>query len=333
MVSTPTAKYRLPNSPEPASRLLESSLRLWLASWRQTFWYALLYGIAGVLPLLTLGDLTARVLRSTLSIALATFAPWLPRGANEDALAIADAAKAWLVAPQTWMLLGAAVVLAAAAITLLIYRQHRIACSDDPGLATATRLGLARVPASIVAWLAYAAILGLLTLPLLAWMAVVFWLALGLELSLMGLGLLCAVFLLGATLLSIPMVWGSVAFGFAPFVCAMQACNPLAAQRRSMRWVRGHWTHAAIVISVPMLVYLGIGGTLSSFVMIVCGSLAFVLGGWPALMSGGWLGWSQLVSAIPMAMALPLAFAGGVVAWHDLGLRHGAELREPPAPV
>lgn len=321
MVSKPGPRYRLPSTPQPAGRLIESSVMLWLASWRQAFWYSLLYGVAGLLPVLTLGDLTARVLRSSLALLLDAFASWLPLGSSDAPLDLLGAAWAWFLAPQTWLLFGAAALLALASITALIYRQQRIAQGDDPGLASCTLSSLRRAPVAIGAWLVYAMLLLTLTLPLMLLTAAVFWLGRDLGLDLNALLVLCALYLLGALLLSIPLVWASVAAGFAPFASTIEGCGPLAAQRLSLRRVRGHWTHAAVVVSVPMLMYLGIGSTVSSLALTACGLISFALGGWPALISGAWLGWSQMASAIPMAMALPLAFAGGVVAWHDLGLR------------
>jgi hypothetical protein len=322
MVSKRGTPYRFPATPESIGRLVESSLMLWLASWRQTFWPALLYGVAGLLPLFTLGDLGSRVLQSSAGLLLTAAMPWLPLPVADDPMELLAATLAWLLAPSTWVLVLASLLLALVSITLVIHRMHAIGAGEAGSAKGSWRIALSRVPSALGAWLVYGAILGLCTLPLAAGMVFVY--RLGTDAELPTLMMLLCAYLLGCVVLSVPLVWSSVAAGFAPFASTIEGDGPLAAQRRSVARVRGHWTHSALVFAVPLLVYLGVGGTLSSILMVMCAAIAFSQGGWVALIGGDWMGWSQLLAMVPMAIAFPLSLAGGVVCWHDLELRMAA---------
>jgi hypothetical protein len=199
---------------------------------------------------------------------------------------------------------------------VLIHRQARIAAGQPPRWSTA----FARAPAAVGAWLVYTVLLLALALPWLALsVAAIVWTQqlttiAGLVATLLG-------YLLLSLLAAIPLTWAGVAFGFAPFASAIEPIGPLAAQRHSARRVRGHWVAAGVVISLPMLIYVGAAGTVSSLVLLGCGTFAYALGGWARVLEGSWLAWSNWIALLPNAALLPLAVAGGVVGWHDLNLR------------
>jgi hypothetical protein len=318
MVAKPAAAFRLPDAPQPLGRLLEAGFGLWQASWRAAFPYALLYGLAGLLPALTLGALTARLVRAALGVFAQQRAPWLPLGDAGDPAALFEAVWSWLAAPSTWMLLGGSLLLMLAALSLMIHRQAGVVALRPAGHGAA----LARLPAGLGAWLAYTALMLLAVLPLvlLAWLCF-HW---ALQVDLGGLAILMLVFLVGGLLASVPLAWLSVAAGFAPFASAIDAAGPWRAQRLSVDAVRGHWLHAAVAMTLPWLLYFGLASVVSSLCLLLCGALAFGLGGWAALLAGHWLGWAQWLGLVPVAVALPLATAGGLAAWHDLRLRQAS---------
>ena len=311
--------YR-PAEPQPAGRLIEASLALWLKTWRACLGEALLYGLASLLPALTVSGLGQKFAQAALGLGFDQWLPWLPRAAVFDPADLIDEVGAWLAAPRTWCLVGLAALLTLGALSVMIHRQHAIATGRSSGWHEDTAAALRRLPAGIGAWLIYLAILFGLTLPLVALTVVVFQAVLGVV-DLLGLLGWLALFLVGGVVLSIPLAWASVAYGFAPFAVAAEPVGALAAQGRSRRRVRGHWVSAALVLSVPMLMYLGVGSVLSSLTMLLAGGVAFASGGWAALFAGEWLSWSQLLALVPMAAGLPLATAGGVVAWNDLTRR------------
>ena len=314
MVAGPP-NFRLPDSPQPAGRLIEASVALWLASWRACLPAALIYGLASLLPALTFSGLGSKLGNALLGLGFDQWLPWLPRGVGLDPADLIDEAWAWMSAPRTWILLGLALIGSFAALSLIIHRQHGIA----QGLATPWRDAIRRLPAGVGAWLIYALILCVLTIPL-AWLTWVVFRAV-MSVDLIGLLAWLAIFLAGSVLLSIPLAWASVAYGFAPFAAVADRMGPLATQRRSHGRVRGHWVHAALVLSLPMLMYLGVASLFSSAALFLCAGAAYASGGWVALFSVTWLAWSQALAFVPTAIGLPLATAGGVVAWHDLSLR------------
>ena len=313
------SSYQLPGAPQPAGRLIEASVALWLASWRACLPAALLYGLASLLPALTVSGLGAKLGNALLGLGFDQWLPWLPRGVGLDPSDLFDEARAWMSAPRTWIALSLALIGSLAALSLIIHRQLGIAQGLTRPWRAAMRDSMRRLPAGLGAWLIYCLILLLLTAPL-GWLT---WIVFRAVMSVDLLGLLAwlAIFLAGSALLSIPLGWASVAYGFAPFASAADDVGPLAAQGRSRRRVRGHWVHAAVVLSLPMLMYLGVASLFSSATLLLCGGAAYVSGGWVALFSGTWLVWSQALAFVPTAIGLPLATAGGVVAWHDLELR------------
>lgn len=318
MVAKPAPVFRLPSQPKSVGALTEASLMLWLASWRATLGLALLYGAAGLLPLLTLGDLASRATRWMIAATLEPYQRWMPRGLAPPDETWWEPLLVWAKSPLTWSLLAAAALISFGAISLLIHRMQRLAeGARDPAWRTALR----RVPAGIGAWFLYFAILLALTLPLIAITVAVF--AFGQVESFTGLAMLLIAYLIASVLASVPMAWATVAVGFAPFASTIDGVGPFTAQGLSVRRIRGQWLPAGIVISLPMLIYIGAAGTVSSLILLGCASVAYLLGGWASVMGGGWLPWSQWLALIPQAILFPLAFSGGILAWNDLKLRSG----------
>lgn len=330
--------FTLPQAPASSGQLVERSFGLWRASWRACLAESLLYGAFSLLPVLAFAPLRALIVPAGLALGLDQGLPWLPAGLRPDPAALVDGLRDWATAASTWGWLGASVLGSLACLSLLIHRQQDLARNPPAPWPEATRRGLARLPAGIGAWLGYAAILLALTLPLV--LLVVLALGAGPELDLAGLLVLLLGFFFGGLLLSLPLAWASVAYGFAPFAAASDGLGALAALRRSAARVRRHWVHAALVLSVPMLIYLGAAGAISSLAMLLCLLASYTLGGWPAVLGLEWLGASYLVGWVPTAIVLPLLTAGGVVCWNDLALRgqaaRGAALTPPagasPAP-
>ena len=319
MVAKPAPEFRLPSQPQSIGALTEASFMLWLASWRATFFVALAYGLAGVLPLLTLGDLSSRATRWMIAATLEPYQRWMPWPSTPPDETWGDPLLQWIASPQTWVLIAVSVLLSLAAISLLI---HRMQCIAEGSADPAWRIALRRMPSGIGAWLVYLGLLLALTLPILALTVAIF--AFGEVESFTGLALLLIGYLFGAILLSIPMAWAAVAAGFAPFASMIEGAGPFAAQALSVRRVRGQWLPAGVVISLPMLIYAGAAGTVSTTILLASAGVAYGLDGWAGVLGGRWLPWSQWLSLIPQAALLPLAFAGGVLGWHDLRLRNQA---------
>ena len=307
----------------PAGRLIEASFTLWQRSWKQTFWFALAYGIASLLPAFALQGVFADTLMRAVALIGGEYLPALPLPLpamfERDPLALFDPLLARLQEPGPWLLTGLSLLGIVASTTALLVRQAGIARGIDPGSRAALRNGLLRTPATAGAWLLYTAIVLATALPFFALMfgAIMF----GAGAGPAGLLLAMLVVLVGGLLASVPLAWASIAFGFAPFATALERGDPLSAQWRSMRLVRGHWWRCAMVVSMPLLIYIGAGGTLSSLLLLACGGVVVALHGWPGLLDPGWLLWSQVL-ALPLQSALlPLAFAGGVVMFDDLRAR------------
>lgn len=320
MVANPDSRFRLPPAPQPFGLLFETSLKLWWASWRATFVSSVLVGLAGLLPALALGELVTALLKEAIPIVLRDQAPWLPAGVGGDPLALLQATWDWLRQPVTLASLAGSLLLMLAGLQLVVHRQARIGLGRDVAFLPATRAALARLPDGLGAWLVYGVLLLLGALPLLLLTALLYTWALQAE-QLAGLLLLALLYLFGGLLASVPLVWISVAAGFAPYASAIDGAGPLEAQRHSLRRVRGHWLHAALAVTLPLLIYLGAASLISSLALTLCAALAWSRGGWIALLQGDWLAWGHWLGLLPTAIALPLATAGGVAAWHDLGLR------------
>lgn len=318
MLAKPVAAFRYPEQAQTASRLVEASFQLWRASWRPCFGSALLYALAGLLPMLTLGPLTATLLRVGVEMLVHVWAPWLPGAVEPELQPLLNAIRDWLFAPSTWVLLGVASLLMLIALTRVLQRQHRVATPADE-VRDAASGDLRRVPAALAAWVIYGLLVLLCALPMLGFAATCLVYAATLE-SLGAVALLLLAFALGGLLLSVPVAWASVAAGFAPVAASIDDVGPRRAVVSSLRRVRGRWMHAAVAMTVPMLMYVGIASTASSLAMTAAGALAYAVGGWSTLMQGDWLVLSQALSSLVTALALPLASAGLLLTWQDLGL-------------
>lgn len=292
---------------------VEATFSLWRASVRAVYPFALLYALAGCLPAFFMGDLHRRVLVTLRDFALFALNPNAVPALDPSALT--DALVAWFGLPSSWLVLGGSALLGLTGITALMIRQHDIALQRDRGFATTARTALARLPAALAAWAGYLALMLVAMLPIgaLAWAV---W-ALVADSGLAGLLLLLLAFVAGSALLSIPLVWASVAFALAPVAATLAGTGPVAAQIVSARRVRGHWMRTATLLTLPMLIYLGAASTVSSVATPIAAGIAYALGGTAAVLAGEWMSWMQLACAVPMAALLPLAFAGMVVAWED----------------
>lgn len=315
MVSTPASAWRLPETPASLGALLEATFALWLRSTWRLLPFALLYSLAGGLPLLTLGDLGTRLLQVAANIVVSAFDPMQPEP-SDDPLALYHATVAWATAPATLALGIAAVLLALYAVSGLMLRQQAIAQGDDRGLAHAAILALVRLPAAGASWLLYTLAMVLCAALVLGFAALLFVYAF--DVGVGGLLLLAVLFLAGSLLLSIPLAWASVAFGYAPVLATLAGTGPIATHVRSARLVRGHWVRAATAVTLPLLIYLGLGSTMSSIVYTLLGATVFATGGLAAVLEGRWLLWAPWLMALPMALCLPLAFAGFLTSLHDL---------------
>lgn len=322
MVSEPPSALPSRRDPHAPGALIEASFTLWGRSWTQTFWFAVVYGVATLLPGVALGGMMRDLLMQGMSmlVALAPSKPaWAMLLPSADPVSMLDRVVLGLRDPMLWVLGGVSVVLIVASTTALLVRQAGIVRGSDPGLGSATRSGLARTPATLIAWLIYTVIVLATAIPFLALTVGALWFSLGASPGVVLL--LVVVILVGGVLSSVPLAWASIAFGFAPFTTALEQRDGFRAQTRSLRLVHGHWWRCAVVVSTPLLIYLGVGGTVSSLLMVLCGAAAYLWGGWTALFDPGWLLWSQLLAVPLQAPLLALAFAGGVVMFEDLRLR------------
>lgn len=310
----------MPATPDvtPAGPLIEASFALWLRSWKATLGAGLAYGIASLLPALALKDAMRSMLLGTVAILASDLMPVslpfpLP---STDPGTVLDDVLAHLAAPQPWLLLALALLAMVAAATLLMVRQQRVLLGADAGGTQALRLALRRTPATVGAWLIYTLALLGLALPFLAVTLGAMLLGLGASPALLLVAL--AIVLFGGLLASVPLAWASVALGFAPLVTALEAEGALRAQMRSLRLVRGHWWRSAVVVSTPLLIYVGASGMLSSLLLMLCGGIVVLRDGWIGLLTPDWLLWAQALALLPQAALLPLASSGAVVMFEDL---------------
>ena len=316
MVTSPAHDWRLPDAPATLGTQIEASFALWLRSVRATLPFSLAYSLGGLLPLLAFGDAGVRLLRVAGNIVVYAFDPTQPEPV-EDPAALGQALWQTLTSPAMLALAALAALLALYGVTGLMLRQQRIAHGDDRGLADAAVTALRRLPRAFAAWLVYALIMLACTAALMALAAFVLVSAFNAGTG-SALLMLALVFVAGSVILAIPLAWTSVAFAYAPVLASIDGSGPVAAHVASARLVRGHWVRAATVMTVPMLVYLGVGSTISSTVYVVLGLIVLYTGGLAALLEGSWLGWAPWLTALPMALGLPLAFSGLIVSLHDL---------------
>lgn len=296
MVSNPAFAYHPSDSPRGFGALVQASFALWFASLRPVLWPALAYSIASQLP-------------------------WLPWWWATRARFEQEPLRAWitpgLFRPDAATLaFGAAATLASLLFALvMLERQGRMARGLAPGagLGNAARA----LPAALLATLGYLALNLLALAPVVvAW----FW---GVAQD-DALALLLAL-LVGLLLAAVPLAWVSVAAGFFYPAIVLDGRGAMDALRESFRRVRGRWVLAAGLVSLLLLTFLGVFSTVGAFPLVGAGMIAFWLDGPDALLRPGWLVWGQLASAPLLALTLPLATAGYLVAWEELGLRRRAQ--------
>lgn len=321
MVTEPTSATRDASARATPERsvgvLIEATFALWHRSWRQTFGFGLLYGVASLLPGVALQGVFTEIAMASVTLIGGQLLPTLPIALPQvDPATLLGSVLAQLDRPLPWLLLALGALGIVASTTALIVRQAAIARGADTGATAALRRGLARTPATTGAWLVYTLIVLVTALPFFALMTGAVIAALNGDVVLLMIALV--VVLVGGLLASVPLAWAGVAFGFAPFASALDGDGPIVAQLRSRRLVRGHWLRCATVVSMPLLIYLGAGGTLSSLLLLACGGVVLLREGWIGLMDPGWLLWSQLLAIPLQAALLPLASAGGVVMYDEL---------------
>lgn len=296
MVSNPAFAYHPSDSPRSFGALVQASFSLWFASLWPVLWPALGYAISSQLP-------------------------WLPWWWKTRALFEHEPLRAW-IAPGLFrpdaatLAFGVAATLASLLFALvMLERQGRMARGLAPGagLGNAVRA----LPAALLATLGYLALNLLALAPVVvAW----FW---GVAQD-DALALLLAL-LVGLLLAAVPLVWVSVAAGFFYPAIVLDGMGAMDALRESLRRVRGRWVLAAGLVSLLLLTFLGVFSTVGAFPLVGAGMIAFWLDGPDALLRPGWLVWGQLASAPLLALTLPLATAGYLVAWEELGLRRRAQ--------
>ena len=292
MVSKSAFAHHACDAPRDFGTLVQASFALWLASLRPVLWPALGYSLCSQLP-------------------------WLPWWWKTRALFKHEPLHAWLAPGLFRPDAGVAAFGLAATIASLLFllmlleRQGRMARGLAPGvgLGNAARA----LPAALLATLGYLALNFIALVPVVvAW----FWGAAQDD----ALALLLALFV-GLLLAAVPLAWVSVAAGFFYPAILLDGMGAMTALRESFRRVRGHWMLAAGLVSLLLLAFLGIFGTLGALPLVAAGMAAVWLDGADALLRPGWLVWGQLASAPLLALSLPLATAGYVLAWEELGLR------------
>lgn len=294
MVSNPALRYRPAQAPRDFSTLVQASFALWLASLRPTLPHALAASVLSQLP-------------------------WLPWWWNTRELFLDNPLMAWIApglfrpGPAGFAFGALATVASLLFFLALLRRQGLIARGrgqdEDPDLAFATR----RLPAALLASLTYAG----LTLLALAPVGVAVLAGYGSDDPLLPLIALLA----GLLVCAAPLAWVSIAAAFIYPPILLDGHGGLSAQRLSFRLVRGHWALSAGLVSLTLLAYLGILGTLGAVPFVVTGALAVAFDSATALLRPGWLVFGQLLSTPLMALLLPLATAGYSVCYEELRLR------------
>lgn len=297
MVSNPALRYRPAHAPRDFSALVQSSFALWLASLRPTFRHALAASLLSQLPWLPWWWCTRERFADNPLIA------WIEPGVFRPTAATAMFATLATLASLLFML-------------AVLRRQGLIARGwvQEPraDLAFASR----RFPAALLASLTYAG----LTLLALAPVGIAALAGRGGDDPLLPLLAL----LMGLLVCAVPLAWVSIAAAFIYPPILLDGHGGLSAQRLSFRLVRGHWSVSAGLVSLTLLAYLGILGTVGMVPFAITGTLAAAMDGFTALLRPGWLVFGQLLSTPLMALLLPLATAGYSVCYEELRLRASA---------
>ncbi len=292
MVQSPDIAQHPHAAPRGFGALVQASFRLWWVGLRPTLWPAMAYS-------------------------LLSLAPWLPWWWVTRARFAHEPLRGWLT-PNLFhadigvLAFGAAATLASLPCALvLLERQGRIARGLAPGAGVGN--ALRALPAALLATLGYLVLNLLALVPVLAaW----FW---GVAQD-DPMALLLAL-LVGLLLAAAPLAWVSVAAGFFYPALLLDGAGAMASLRESFRRVRGHWTLAAGLVSLMLLVFFGIYGTLGMVPLAMAALLAVWLDGAEALLRPGWLVWGQFAGAPLLALSLTVVSAGYVVVYDELGRR------------
>lgn len=318
MVAKPAPIFRPSPAPRRLDKLLGDSFRLWLCSLRPGFLPALLYSLLSQLALLPW------IWHNPVWIETGRLQQWRQRPPDLS-LALQEWPALQLgLEPLTLSLTVLGHVLALPCLLRLMQRQLLIARAQAPGPGQDLPRLLQRLPAALLASLGYL-MLNLLALAPL-------WLALALAFGSDGrvpaepLGPLLLI-LTGLLLSAAPLAWISIAACFFCPPILLDRSGPRQALRESLRLVRGHWGLSALQLNLALLAFLGLYSTLSTLPLLLTGSAALLMHGWPALLHTGWLAWGQLLSAPLLALSLPLLTASYVLCFEELRQRH------PPEPA
>lgn len=295
MLSNPAFRYRPAQAPRDFSALVQSSFALWIDSLRPTFLYALAASLLSQLP-------------------------WLPWWWSTRARFAENPLMAWVDEPSVFLptvttaVLGALITLASLLFLLAVLRRQGVIARGQEGEPAADlRFAVQRFPAALLATLTYAG----LTLLALAPVGIAALVGHGSDDPLMPLLAL----LVGLLVCAVPLAWVSIAAAFIYPPVLLDGHGGISAQRLSFQLVRGRWALSAGLVSLTLLAYLGILGTLGVVPFLITGVLAVAMDSVTALLRPGWLVFGQLLSTPLMALLLPLATAGYSVCYEELCLR------------
>lgn len=299
MVSNPALQYRPAHAPRDFGALIQSSFALWFASLRPTFLHALWFSLLSQLP-------------------------WLGWWWNTRERFVENPLMAWIEPSLFSPTLAGTVSATLATLASLLFflamlrRQGLIARGQEDEETTDLAFATRRFPAALLASLTYTG----LTLLALAPVGVAVLVGQGSDDPLVLLQAL----LVGLLVCAVPLAWVSIAASFIYPPILLDRQTALSAQRLSFQLVRGHWPLAAGLVSLPLLAYLGILGTVGAVPFTITGVLAASMDGASALLRPGWLVFGQLLCAPLMALLLPLATAGYSVCHEELRLRAAAPI-------
>ena len=139
--------------------------------------------------------------------------------------------------------------------------------------------------------------------------------------------------LVGLLVAAAPLAWVSIAACFIYPPILLDGHSGLSAQHLSFRLVKGHWTMAAVLVSLATLAFWGLLGVVATFPLLLTGMIAFAMDGLQALLRPGWLVWGQVLCAPLMALLMPLATAGYWVAYEELRLRRAVKNSDGAASI
>lgn len=292
MVTKLANPYHPSVAPRDFTGLVRASFSLWLSSLGALWWPALGYSLVSQLP-------------------------WLPWWWNTRAQFEHGSWRAWiepgLFRPDavTTLVSVIAALVGLLFFLVLLERQGRIARGLPPeaGEGNAMRV----LPTALAATLAYLMLNAIALAPVIvAWA----WGSASGDAMVLLLALLA-----GLVLSAAPLAWVSVAAGFFYPAILLDGAGAWASLRGSLRRVRGRWVPSASLVSLMILICFGLLGTVGVLPFLITGAVAFGFDGIDALLRPGWLVWGQVLCAPLMALGLPLATAGYLVCYEDLGLR------------